>query len=137
MILISINSTASLKAASLSSVTDGVKSVTDKAVQSIKDLGDESMDWEKYVRYFRKEHTISVLAGFSSKKWIFSGENFSDKTSYVNGIEFGLRYNYDVSLYRRVGYYLGSMFYYKLPLSHGYLDCFNEFITYEYITSEV
>ena len=114
-------------ASSFSSVTDGMVSVTEKAVQSLKDLGDESSDWEKYVRYFRKEHSISILSGYSSKRWSFSTKDASSEVSKIRGVEFSIRYSYDVSLYRRVGFFLGTLFFYKIPLSSDFLDCFNEF----------
>ena len=114
-------------AAPLSSVTDGVVSVTEKAVQSIKDLGEESRDWEKYVRNFRKEHSLSLMVGYSGKTWSFSTKEGENKKSNINGVEIGVRYSYDVSLYRGLGYFLGSALFYKIPTSSGYLDCFGEF----------
>ncbi len=124
---ISISMVDNIYAAPLSSVTDGVVSVTEKAVQSIKDLGDESRDWEKYVRFFRKEHNLSFMVGYGMKNWSFITKEGENRKAGIYGVEIGLRYNYDISLYRRFGYYLGTTVYYKMPTSTGYLDCFGEF----------
>ncbi len=81
----------------------------------VEKIRSQEHHWFRYVRNFRKDHSLGISFGLIQSDWQFDRfGNLKNEHVKSHGVETSIKYTYHFQFYKTVGYFLGSGFGYQI-----------------------